>query len=299
MKLGLNQLTIDPTVDVRQKLDEGTIQEYMDSFGDLPAIVVFETDGEFLLADGFHRVIAAQRLGIAEIEAEVRKGSRDDALEYAAYANTRHGRRLNLEERREAIRRLKLLHPDWGYGRIASLIGCSEDIIRGVLVAGEVRRGVVRHTPLSDAHLVEIAKADRELWEPLVKVAETKPWTRDETREVVRTIKDESVPLERKKELLEGRAEPIVEKGGEPAMLRDTVERRMAEAVARDKVVALTGAWTTLSTLEQFSPKDVVDSLDNFHLERVVKDTPRDIDYLTQLVKFARERLELWEEVDK
>lgn len=299
MKLGLTQLNIDPAIDVRQKLDEETIQEYMDSFEDLPAVVVFETAGEFLLADGFHRAIAAQRRGISEIEAEVRKGSREDALEYAAYANTRHGKRLNPEERREAIRRLRLLRPEWGYGRISKLMGCSETRVRGVLAADEVKKGVLRSTPLSDAHLEEIAKTDKELWEPLVKAAETKRWTRDETREVVRSIKDESVPLESKRDLLEGKAEPIVSKDGEPAYLRETVERRMAEALAKDEVVALTGAWTALSNLEEFNPKDMVDSLDNFHLQRVVKDTPRDIDYLTQLVNFARQRLELWEEVDK
>ncbi len=135
-------------------------------------------------------------------------------------------------------------------------------------MANEVRRGVVRHTPLSDAHLVEIARTDKELWEPLVKATETKGWTRDETREVIRNIKDESLPLEHKQALLEGKAEPIVSKGGEPALLRDTVERRMAEAISEDTVVALTGAWTALSKLEQFNPKDVVDSLDNFYLSK-------------------------------
>ena len=88
-------------------------------------------------------------------------------------------------------------------------------------------------------------------------------------------------------------------KGGEPAILRETVERRIAKALTEDKVVALTTAWTSLSKLEQFNPKDVIDSLDTFHLERVVKDTPRDIDYLTQLVKLARERSELWGEVEQ
>jgi ParB-like chromosome segregation protein Spo0J len=251
------------------------------------------------MADGFHREAAAERLGRSKVEAEIRQGTRDEALECAVRANVSHGKALSSKEYREAVRRLRRLHPDWGYGRIAGILNRGKDFVRGVVEADDVRRGVVRTTPLSDSHLREIARAPRETWEPLVKAAETKGWTRDETREVVRTVTDESVPSERKEELLKGKAEPIVSKGEEPAFLRETVERRIAEGIARDKVVALTGAWSSLSKLEQFNPKEVVNSLDNFHLERVVKDIPRDIDYLTQLVKFARQRLELWEEVDK
>lgn len=299
MKVAIAEITVDPAIHIRQKLDVETIERYMEVLDKLPPVVLYKLDGELIMADGFHREAAAERLGRSEVEAEIRQGTRGEALEYAVRANVSHGRALSPEEYREAVRRLRRLHPNWVYGQIAKILNRSESYVQGVIDADEVRRGVLRSTPLSDSHLQEISRAPRETWEPLVKAAETKPWTRDETREVVRTIKDESVPLERKKELLEGKAEPVVSKGGEPAYLRETVERRMAEAMAGDKVVALTGAWTSLSKLEQINPKDVVDSLDNFHLERVVKDTPRDIDYLTQLVKLARERLELWEEVDK
>ena len=47
-------------------------------------MVVFDTPEGPLLADGHHRLAAAGRLGRKTVEAEVRAGSRQDALRYAA-----------------------------------------------------------------------------------------------------------------------------------------------------------------------------------------------------------------------
>jgi ParB-like chromosome segregation protein Spo0J len=42
---------------------------------------VFDTEEGLLLADGYHRVAAALKEGRKTVEAEVRRGSRHDALE--------------------------------------------------------------------------------------------------------------------------------------------------------------------------------------------------------------------------
>jgi len=49
-----------------------------------PPVVVFDTPEGLLLADGYHSVAAAQRRGLEMVEAEVRLGTRNDALRYAA-----------------------------------------------------------------------------------------------------------------------------------------------------------------------------------------------------------------------
>jgi ParB-like chromosome segregation protein Spo0J len=46
-------------------------------------VVVFNADGVLLLADGHHRVAAAQQLGRSTVRAEVRQGERRDALAFA------------------------------------------------------------------------------------------------------------------------------------------------------------------------------------------------------------------------
>jgi ParB-like nuclease family protein len=64
-------------------LDAQQVETYRRSVGQLPPIVVFETEEGLLLADGYHRLAAAIAEGQEIIEAEVRHGSRQDALAYA------------------------------------------------------------------------------------------------------------------------------------------------------------------------------------------------------------------------
>jgi hypothetical protein len=59
----------------------------------LPPVVVFDTEDGLLLADGYDRVASAQRRGAETIDAEVRHGSREDALRYAAELGAAQHRR--------------------------------------------------------------------------------------------------------------------------------------------------------------------------------------------------------------
>jgi ParB-like chromosome segregation protein Spo0J len=60
------------------------VQRYAEMLDALPPVVVFDTGEGLLLADGYHRVAAARARGLETVEAEVRHGSRHDALRYAA-----------------------------------------------------------------------------------------------------------------------------------------------------------------------------------------------------------------------
>lgn len=168
-----------------------------------------------------------------------------------------------------------------------------------ILPADEVRKANAHPTALSDKHLAEMFKAPRQTWADLIRASEKRAWTPVELAAVVDTINDNKTPDRYKAQLLQGEADPIVTKGGEPAILEDTLKRRMTEALEQDKVVSLTRVWDALSKLELFDCKEVVDALDNFYLERVAKDTQRDIEYLNRLLSLACERLEFWREVDK
>jgi ParB-like chromosome segregation protein Spo0J len=65
-------------------------------------VTVFDTGDELFLADGHHRVEAARRLGRMTIEANVRRGSRHDALEFAIEL-ARDQRGLSRDEVRAAL----------------------------------------------------------------------------------------------------------------------------------------------------------------------------------------------------
>jgi ParB-like chromosome segregation protein Spo0J len=81
-KLAIDSIIIDPTVQIRRSNHEPTIRRYEESFEKLPPIDVFDTPDGMLLADGFHRVAAAQRLGLVEVDAKVHEGTRASSLSF-------------------------------------------------------------------------------------------------------------------------------------------------------------------------------------------------------------------------
>jgi ParB-like chromosome segregation protein Spo0J len=90
------------------------VERYAQRLDALPQVVVFDTEEGLLLADGYHRVAAARRRGLETIEAEVRLGSRQDALRYAAKVGATQ-RGISPEEaasyiKRRSQRRLRLEH---------------------------------------------------------------------------------------------------------------------------------------------------------------------------------------------
>jgi ParB-like chromosome segregation protein Spo0J len=100
-------------VDPMAHLDPERVRRYADRLDDLPPVVAFRTEQGLILADGYHRVAAAQARGRDTIQAEIRHGSAHDALRYAATVGARqHG--LSQEE---TMRRLRQRSGGrWGRG---------------------------------------------------------------------------------------------------------------------------------------------------------------------------------------
>jgi hypothetical protein len=82
-----------------------------------PPIVYLDADGVLWLADGHYRLAAIRKaLGPEDprvVLAEVREGSKRDAIYCAAGANGKHGTQLTWQETRRNIERL-LRDPEWG-----------------------------------------------------------------------------------------------------------------------------------------------------------------------------------------
>ena len=100
----LQNITLDQSLQPRAALDGDTVEDYAARYtegAEMPAITLFHDDGVYWLADGFHRVTAAGKARRETILADVREGTRHDALMFAAAANTGHGlRRTNADKRR-------------------------------------------------------------------------------------------------------------------------------------------------------------------------------------------------------
>ena len=85
IEVRISDLLANPLVgDEQARVDATRVEGYANAFDEMPPVVVFETPEGLLLADGYHRVAAAQRAGRLTIHADIRLGSRGDALRYAA-----------------------------------------------------------------------------------------------------------------------------------------------------------------------------------------------------------------------
>lgn len=116
-RVRLDEIISSKDVQVRVGgLDEENVQRLMavvENGGELPPIIAYETDRGLFVADGFHRVEVARRLGSVDIRAEVRKGSYEDALDFAEEANLKHGKMLSAADKKNLlIRRLSRGH-EW------------------------------------------------------------------------------------------------------------------------------------------------------------------------------------------
>ena len=254
-------------------------------------MVVFRTKEGLLLADGFHRMAAAQRLGLKEIKAEVRTGSREAALEYAVVANTKNADPLSPEERDEGVRRLRQLHPEWANQKIADVMSLSEDTVRRVFAADKVRRAVMvsRNSAAAESlkptHFTEIAAAPSAAWEQLVGAASKRGWSRDTTRLAVKNLKDNRLPPEHKTKLLSGRADPVVvTPDGDLAVPANAISRQIRDMAANDAVLALERALEHLAKLRLFSVRAIVRTAGNERLDRLQKELPKDIEFLEELL---------------
>lgn len=130
---------------MRAALSNDTVSEYRDALLEgavLPPIVVFYDGSDYWLADGFHRVAAHRQaygtpgsayrdLSKPEIAADVRAGTRRDAVLYAAQANASHGLRRTNADKQRAVRAL-LEDPEWSQwsdGEIARKCAVSQPFV--------------------------------------------------------------------------------------------------------------------------------------------------------------------------
>lgn len=104
--LELRLIRTDGGTQPRAQINQDTVDEYAADMGagaTFPPVVVFYDGSEYWLADGFHRVAAARKLGSVDIEADIRPGTRRDAVLYSVGANAVHGMRRTNEDKRRAV----------------------------------------------------------------------------------------------------------------------------------------------------------------------------------------------------
>lgn len=106
--LSITEIVIDDALQVRAKIDGGTVKRYADAMrtdAAFPPIKVARINGVCFLVDGWHRVAAAQQVGRSAIEAEITPANDFETARWmAASANLAHGLPLKRREIRSVFR---------------------------------------------------------------------------------------------------------------------------------------------------------------------------------------------------
>jgi ParB-like chromosome segregation protein Spo0J len=156
VKIPIDSIIVDPSIQIRQRLHEEAVTRYVDAFDELPPIVVFETAEGRLLSDGMHRLAAANRLGMLDIEVELRNGTRADAEEHAITANTKNAIPLTASELEDGIGRLKARGDGWRV--ISKKMSLPEKTVNRILQGQAVARSLGNVTLPSRSHYEELAR---------------------------------------------------------------------------------------------------------------------------------------------
>ena len=127
--LALDTIAVAAGTQVRSAINEDVVADYAERLAEgvtFPPVVVFRDGSQSYLADGFHRVLASRREGREVIKAEVRPGTKTDALWYALGANRANGLRLTLADKQHAIRLALETWPEKSAVQLSTQIGCTD-----------------------------------------------------------------------------------------------------------------------------------------------------------------------------
>lgn len=133
-RLPIDLIRTDGGTQPRDTIDMIVVSEYaeaMENGETFPPVTVFYDGSEYWLADGFHRYHATKRADRPTIEADLRQGTRRDAVLCSVGANAAHGLRRTNEDKRRAV--VTLLSDEewreWPDSKIAQYCGVSREYV--------------------------------------------------------------------------------------------------------------------------------------------------------------------------
>ena len=132
-ELSLTSINIYGGTQARVQTTDEAVESYADEMTQgavFPPIVVYFDGATHWLADGFHRYLAAKRIGRPTILAEVQPGGRTDALRHALGANATNGVYRNNADKRNAVEIALEEWPDRANPVIAEICRVSVELVR-------------------------------------------------------------------------------------------------------------------------------------------------------------------------
>ncbi|WP_421413199.1 ParB N-terminal domain-containing protein [Agrobacterium tumefaciens] len=166
--IALASISIDGGTQSRASVDQGVVADYADAMRNgaiFPPIVLFHDGKSYWLADGFHRYHALNATGAQRVIADVRQGTRRDAILFSVGANASHGLRRTNEDKRRAV--LTLLQDaewsTWSDNEISKRVGVSATTVGTVRKSlsnldSENRTYTTKHGSIATMNTASIGK---------------------------------------------------------------------------------------------------------------------------------------------
>jgi hypothetical protein len=133
--LPLDQIREDTGTQSRAKIDNGVVDEYaqrMEVGDEFPPVDAFYDGTDYILADGFHRIRAARRIGLKGFACTVHRGTRHDALWFSLGCNATNGLRRTPADKKRAIELALESFPDRTQDQVAKHVGCDRSYVSKV-----------------------------------------------------------------------------------------------------------------------------------------------------------------------
>jgi hypothetical protein len=146
VRLFLHQIRTDGGTQPREAIDPEVVKDYSTAMVEgatFPPVVVYHDGTDYWLADGFHRVRAAEAAGFMEIDCQILQGTQRNAIMFSLGANDMHGlRRTNADKRRAVMRMLEDVEwSAWSDREIARACKVSNHLV------ASLRSDVTRNSP--------------------------------------------------------------------------------------------------------------------------------------------------------
>jgi cell division protein FtsB len=237
--LALYKIRIDGGTQARVKLNQELVNKYAEQMKDgdkFPPITVFNDGSDNWLADGFHRFFAHKANEETMVEAEIIKGTLEDATLYAYAANAKRGMSMSDEDNRNVII-LMLKHPKWSLWsdrEISRHVGVSN------MTVGRVKQSL--NLPKEDVVKYNKFGKEYEMKTEKLKVRAERPVG---TKPDVSTINEDKLAIDNLNDQISGLSDTINELSNENTMLKDQIA---------------VGQWDA-SDIEKLDVEDVIKDL--------------------------------------
>jgi hypothetical protein len=134
IELELEKIRLDEHTQPRAEISNEVIGNYAEMMREgakFPPIEIFFDGCDYWLADGYHRYLACKSNESSTINANIRQGSKRDAILFSVGANATHGLPRNISDKRRAV--LVMLHDEywsqWSDNEIARRCGVNQSTV--------------------------------------------------------------------------------------------------------------------------------------------------------------------------